>query len=127
MLFLTREGKPFIKSDNVSPPTGVYNDLARIRQCVQRSHPEFHFKYHDLRATYGMRILDAVMSYSKEYPDFFHSEFDYLRIVSACMGHSNIATTLTYLLFRKRRKILFDVQAEHERWIDELIRHVDGR
>jgi integrase len=73
-LFLSKSGEPYYKSkfdkqvnNDVSsvkkPKAGVdiRQFVAEIRNKIQLKHPGFYFRFHDLRATFGMNMLETLM------------------------------------------------------------------
>lgn len=68
------------------------------------------FKFHDLRASFGMNLLGSQLKYL---PDG-HSHMTAVEYVQARMGHSNIKTTLQYLNYKSRLQWRSKVQHEYE-------------
>ena len=80
--------------------------------------PEIHlidtqfqsFKFHDLRASFGMNLLESQLQYLPE----GHSAMTAVEYVQARMGHRNISTTLQYLNYKSRLQWHSKVQYEYE-------------
>lgn len=123
LLFLTRDGNPFMRSEAGRAPTGVYNDIARVRNCIRRSVPNFSFRFHDLRASYGLNLLADLTSFQRKHR-VFESELDLLMIVRDCLGHSSLRTTWSYLNYQKRYAALQSVNSEHEDWVMSMVKGV---
>ena len=127
-LFLTSRGSPFYaaKDDpyrglSASPISG-----GSVRQFIFKYlNPtlkdmgfSFHFSFHDLRATYGMNLLDK----SKPYIESGDTDiFQILHHIKERMGHSSLTTTEKYLNFRDRNKIQEKVQNDYEDYIYEML------
>jgi hypothetical protein len=81
--------------------------------------PEFHYQFHDLRATFGMNLVD------ERQPQMNSGELTYTAVlleVQARMCHKSPTTTELYLQYRKKRK-LFD--AAQDGWEGKLQGLVD--
>lgn len=79
----------------------------------------FDYRFHDLRATFGMNLVDIrepLMNDGKL------SYTDVLGFVQARMNHESPATTERYLRYRKRMKV---VRAAQDDWESKLKRMID--
>ncbi|EEY89240.1 site-specific recombinase, phage integrase family [Acinetobacter lwoffii SH145] len=73
--------------------------------------PQFQsFKFHDLRASFGMNLLESQLQHLPE----GHSAMTAVEYVQARMGHSNISTTLQYLNYKSRLQWRSKIQHEYE-------------
>ena len=73
--------------------------------------PKFQsFKFHDLRASFGMNLLESQLQYLPE----GHNHMTAVEYVQARMGHSNISTTLQYLNYKSRLQWRSKIQHEYE-------------
>lgn len=73
--------------------------------------PKFQgFKFHDLRASFGMNLLESQLQHLPE----GHNHMTALEYVQARMGHSNISTTLQYLNYKSRLQWRSKIQHEYE-------------
>ena len=82
------------------------------------SHHKFDFSFHDLRATFGMNMLDNLMPLvnSKE------MKLSHVLIhIKERMGHSSLSTTEKYLNFRDKHKIKKQAQDNYENYLESLI------
>jgi len=113
-LFLTRDGTPYYTSkaeirdrqnpefssrialkDRVKFPIAdgkaITNYIHRLITKIRLYHPDFKgFRYHDLRATYGMNFVRSALRNGVA-PD------EILPMLKSRMGHRNVDTTLIYL------------------------------
>lgn len=118
-LFLTNRDKPYYlgKDDaRVFDPehTSSYLcDGGTVRKFVsdrllpairERHDPQFHFKIHDLRATFGMNCVDLLMPHVQK-GDFTLSKA--LGAVQELMWHSSLQTTERYLNYRSRMQMIY--------------------
>lgn len=118
-LFLTNRGQPYYlgKDDaQVFDPehTSSYLcDGGTVRKFVsdrlltairERHDPQFHFKIHDLRATFGMNCVDLLMPHVQK-GDFTLSKV--LGTVQELMWHSSLQTTERYLKYRSRMQMIY--------------------
>ncbi|MEO8641322.1 site-specific integrase [Pseudomonas sp.] len=84
---------------------------------IRRESPNFQdFTFHDLRATFGMNLLESQLSHLGE--QNITSALEYVR---QRMGHANIITTMQYLQYKSRLKWKNSVQHEFE---SKLFEHV---
>lgn len=127
-VFLTNRGIPFYSSkfdpyrdQYKEPPSGN-----TVRQFIFRSiKKEFNkqglktdFSFHDLRATYGMNLLDKLMILvDKGELKLSHA----LIHIKERMGHNSLSTTEKYLNFREKHKIKEQAQDDYERQLEILI------
>jgi integrase len=132
-VFLTHSGlpyyiskqDPFIERFKI-PPRG--NSITQFisqqlqPQLISSGH-EFTFRFHDLRASFGMNLLEEKLSPLSDQRDVFKV----LMHVRDRMGHTSIATTEHYLNYRKSTRIAIGVQSEFERYMMEQteIQHDD--
>lgn len=73
--------------------------------------PQFKsFKFHDLRASFGMNLLESQLQHLPEE----HSAMTAVEYVQARMGHRNISTTLQYLNYKSRLQWRSKIQHEYE-------------
>ncbi|MEG2559881.1 MAG: site-specific integrase [Acinetobacter sp.] len=73
--------------------------------------PQFqHFKFHDLRASFGMNLLESQLQHLPE----GHNHMTAVEYVQARMGHRNISTTLQYLNYKSRLEWRGKIQHEYE-------------
>lgn len=133
-LFLTRVGKPYYMAKN-DPFGFLYRSLPRgnaVTQFIhqqlipelQRDGHEFVFRFHDLRASFGMNLVESLLKQFKlnsepneRQPEFFQA----LMYVKERMGHSRISTTEGYLNYRKKFKIASHVQNEFEVFLKDIV------
>ena len=91
----------------------VRNHLRRLIRDIRVNHPDFNaFRFHDLRATYGMNFIrDADASGSMDIRDELKQR----------MGHSNFNTTQSYLNYDKSNSIVRKASAYHHERINRII------
>ena len=136
-LFLTQQGSPYYQSKDEALKfdpefTGRYRKSGgTIRQFlterliphVRKNHdPKFHFRIHDLRATFGMNHTDIQM----DLVDTGKATLSQARnIVRQLMWHKNSATTDLYLDYRRRLEQVYAAingyGEQVQLWIDEAI------
>jgi len=122
-VFLTHSGlpyyiskqDPFIERFKI-PPRG--NSITQfISQQLQpklmHAGHTFTFRFHDLRATFGMNLLEEKLSQLSDQSDVFKVLMD----VRDRLGHTSISTTEHYLNYRKNTRIALGVQSEFERYM----------
>lgn len=88
--------------------------IPKVRSCRG---PSFSYRFHDLRATFGMNLVDWLT------PLVQQGEMTYtsvLNVVRTRLGHDSIATTEGYLRYRTNQKLLEDTQRSWEGKLQEL-------
>ena len=126
-VFLTRLGRPYYLATNDafsslyhSPPRG--NSVTKfIRQQIkpelEKNGYGFDFRFHDLRATFGMNLLEEKVQDQKTPTTQYENRPDYFKkllYVKQRMGHSSLKTTQRYLNFRENYNIAMYVQSKFE-------------
>ena len=82
--------------------------------------PQFpSFKFHDLRASFGMNLLESQLQHLPE----GHTAMTAVEYVQARMGHRNISTTLQYLNYKSRLQWRNKIQHEYE---SSLMKYVNS-
>ena len=127
-LFLTNRGVPFYSAHD-DPYRSLYHDapnggtirqfiLGSLKKQLKKDGNSFEFSFHDLRATFGMNLVDRNLSLAKT----GEIEITYLLMyVKERMGHSSITTTEKYLNFRDRHKIKEQAQSDYEDYMFEIL------
>ncbi|EGR0379925.1 tyrosine-type recombinase/integrase [Vibrio cholerae] len=137
-LFLTRTGQPYYMAEN-DPFTFLYRNPPRgnavtqfIRQQLKpelyRLGFEFEFRFHDLRATFGMNLLESfVIQMSKAEPHLVVKAdmTKALMLVRSRMGHTSIRTTEAYLNYREKYRVALDLQSEYEAYLESMLNEVN--
>jgi integrase len=70
---------------------------------AQLGNPRYEFSFHDLRATFGLNMVDAMTADETKYT----RALDQLRQL---MWHARLSTTEGYLSYRENRKLFDAVQ-----------------
>ncbi len=79
--------------------------------------PQFQsFKFHDLRASFGMNLLEGKLQHLPE----GHSAMIAVEYVQTRMGHCNIRTTLQYSNYKSRLQWRSEIQHEYESKLDAV-------
>ena len=85
--------------------------------------PDFHYRYHDLRASFGMNLVDSLM------PRIDAGELTYTRvlaIVQSRMNHRSPAVTERYLEYRNTRKLFESAQDAWEAKVQNTVTRMMG-
>jgi len=127
-VFLTNRGTPFYAAHDDLYRI-LYKEVpngATVRQFIftslkkqlKKDGLEFSFSFHDLRASFGMNLLDSLMPLvDKKELKLSHA----LIHVKERMGHNSLTTTESYLNFRDRHKIKEQAQDNYETFLMELL------
>lgn len=92
--------------------------LPAMRRQLNR--PTYSYRFHDLRATFGMNFVDAMTPLINSGEMTYTEALDKLK---AMMWHTSITTTEVYLKFRNRRAQLV---AANEGWNKRLMELAEG-
>lgn len=92
----------------------VRNYIQRLRRNIRSKHPDFnHFRFHDLRATFGMNFVrDADKN----------GVSDVRQPLSARMGHKSFQTTQLYLNYDATNAALQSVTSYHHERLNRLVK-----
>lgn len=127
-IFLTNRGTPFYAAHD-DLYRHLYKEVpngATVRQFIftslkkqlKKDGHEFDFSFHDLRASYGMNLLNKLMPLV----DRKELKLSHVLIhIKERMGHSSLSTTEKYLNFRERHKIKEQAQDNYETYLMELL------
>ncbi|MFM0091998.1 site-specific integrase [Paraburkholderia sediminicola] len=123
-LFLSRRGIPFYQSKAESSSFNDQNGLRHVKSgqavrqfitervipSIREAHgvTNFHYRFHDLRATAGMNLTDYQLQLVAKGQTTLLEAREYVRLR---MGHESSETTERYLKFR--------YQLAHIRWVEE--------
>ena len=127
-IFLNRSGTPYYASSD-DEYRKLYRDSPNgnaVRQFIHTTLKKelykegfkLDFSFHDLRASFGMNLLDKLM-YMVETKELKLSHA--LMHVKERMGHSSLLTTERYLTFRNKNKIKEQAQDDYEQYLIELL------
>lgn len=127
-LFLTKSGKPYYVSEK-DPQITNYSQPPKgdaIRQFIKaslskqlaKSGKSFQFRFHDLRATFGLNLVEEFLS---RLNCGEISRLDLLMIVKERMAHSRLETTEGYINYRVNNKLIVRAQSEYELFLKGLV------
>lgn len=133
--FISRNGRPYYMSKN-DPFESIYRTPPRgngitqfIRQQLQPSLEKygniFEFRFHDLRATFGMNLLEEKINTENIQLTSDRNSPEYFRVlmyIKERMGHSNIKTTIAYLNYKENYKIASQIQNQFEEYLENLMK-----
>ena len=136
-LFLTKSGKPYYLAESdpfVSlyrhPPRGISVNAfinQQLKPVLNDSEKPIKFRFHDLRATFGLNLLeDHITQLSSNESDGHNSShtnslWPALLSVQKRLGHSSITTTERYLSYRNNYQLALSVQSEFENHLREIV------
>lgn len=132
-LFLTQHGQPYYESkedrnalrDSSTPLRRSVLSGRPLRKfveesvipLVQKTHPRFRYRFHDLRATFGMNWVDYQMTQAG--PEGFGKHYLWARDqLRKLMWHKNPLTTDKYLEYREH---MHHLQLAQKGWSSHLV------
>lgn len=132
-LFLSRNGNPLYVDKSEAQAFDEHRakryfpDGAALRVFIadrvipavrEKLGSEFHYSFHDLRATFGMNLTDAQLILVDQEQVTLHQAREFVRVR---MGHESSATTDAYLKFRQDHEFVKNLQSQYETHLSELI------
>ena len=137
-LFLTQHGQPFYESkedrNTLRDSTYLLRRSAlsgrplrkfieqRVIPQVRKSEPKFKYRFHDLRATYGMNWVDFQMQHAG--PEGFSKHYLWARDqLRKLMWHKSPMTTDKYLEYREH---MHHLQLAQDGWNKHLVELIMG-
>lgn len=137
-LFLSNRGAPYyiskesLKSSNTQSNERTMHNGEAVRQFISKrvtptmkvklSNDRYIFRFHDLRATFGMNLSESQMRLVEEGKLSLHEAREY---VKARMGHATTEMTDRYLNYRSNFDTLIAHQENYEDYINTLLGHVN--
>jgi integrase len=85
---------------------------------------QFHYRFHDTRATYGMNLVDDRLRLDADKKATLK---EVMTFVQVRMGHASSATTERYLSYRSRLKLAHAVQDGWEAKLEKMAHQAMGR
>ena len=79
--------------------------------------PNFNYKFHDLRASYGMNLTDAQLELVSNGERSLHEAREFVKIR---MCHESSATTDLYLQYRSNLKLVRSIATEYDQHLVRL-------
>lgn len=139
-LFLSNRGVPLYKSKadrqefDESHSLRHEKDGQTVRQFItdrviplirKKTGTKFHYRFHDMRASYGMNLTDQQLTLIRESGGkvTLHQVREF---VKTRMGHESAATTDRYLNYRSNQKFIAKVQSEYESHLKSLADKAKG-
>jgi len=132
-LFLSQRGMPLYQSKEEA---GIFDSTnhrrhhisgqgvrqfisERVIPYIRRRYqaPNFHYRYHDLRATAGMNMTDHQLKLVRHGKTTLHAAREFVRVR---MGHESSATTDRYLNFRQNPEFTRWIEQQHEDHLKQL-------
>jgi hypothetical protein len=132
-LFLTQHGKPYyegVDERNCERNEGALLKSAKLAQGLRKfilerviplvrvklADPDFSYRFHDLRATFGMNFVDFFEKEMEGNPEKRKWVMHQLREL---MWHNNLQTTMAYIDYRRNLRML---KSAEEGWGSYLIK-----
>lgn len=138
-LFLSVRGAPMYQSKEDAQSFDESNNLrhAKTGQGVRQfmterviplirskfNVPNFHYKFHDTRASFGMNLTDFQLGLVARGEATLHQAREF---VKSRMCHESSATTDKYLQYRNNLKLVRAVGASYESHLQDLAKRVMG-
>ncbi|MBP0598876.1 site-specific integrase [Herbaspirillum sp. LeCh32-8] len=131
LIFLSRNGNPLYDFSGNRAQFNAHNELRYFREGglvrvfiaeyvlpkMRERIPDFNYRFHDLRASFGMNLADAQNERIERKEITYSAAMSY---VQARMGHESFKTTERYIGYRERLKSAHDAQTNFEKRLKEL-------
>jgi integrase len=126
-VFLTRTGRPYYvagldrKLFNYSAEAGsaLRQFIKKVMDKLAQANTPLSYSFHDLRATFGMNLLE---DYMKQIKDGKMNQIELLDKLRRRLNHEDVNVTLAYLKYRDEHPLLAQAQDEFEIHLETLIR-----
>ncbi len=137
-LFLSIRGAPFYAAKQ-SPSLNTSNMLRHskvgqgVRQYIKdyiipfiknKYDPRFHYRFHDIRATFGMNLVDDRLRLIEEKKTTLK---EVMAFVQTRMGHASLTTTERYVTYRSRLNLVHAVQDGWEAKLEQMAKQAMER
>lgn len=136
-LFLSNRGVPFYMSKEDCAVFNSSNErrhqkigqtvrqfiIDRVIPLMGKKTKPYQYRFHDLRASYGMNLTDQQLKLVEEGKTTLHSARDF---VKTRMGHESAATTDLYMNHRQSLQFAAQVQSAYEEHIRTLADKAKG-
>ncbi|MEX5592504.1 site-specific integrase [Pseudomonas orientalis] len=126
-VFLTRTGKPYYvaKADehlfgfSTEKGSALRHFCRKVIKKVSRENESFRYQLHDLRATFGMNLIE---DNSKDMETGKMNQLDLLDIVKNRLNQEDINVTMRYLKYHQEHPRLAQAQSGFEVHLESLVR-----
>lgn len=133
LLFLTNRGDPYYRPKDEKHEFKEDHKEAYLREgqavgetirkhiipkCRKTLGDSFWYRFHDLRASFGMNLTDAQLLLVAAENITLSQARDFVR---SRMGHTNYETTDRYLNYRKNFQLMHAIQSAHESHLEKII------
>lgn len=126
-VFLTRTGRPYYVADadrktfgfSAEAGSAIRQFAKKIKERLNHMNAYFPYSFHDLRATFGMNLLEDYMNQVK---DGKMNQLELLSNLQRRLNHEDINTTLAYLKYREEHPLIAQAQDEFEVHLETLVR-----
>lgn len=126
-VFLTRTGRPYYISQadqhlfdfSAEAGSAIRQYSVKVHAKLRELGASFTYRFHDLRATFGMNLLEDFISQQAEGK---MNQIELLDKLKRRLNHEDINVTLAYLRYREDHPQLAQAQSEFEAHLEDLIR-----
>lgn len=95
-----------------------------VLPLIRQQYPDFHYQFHDTRATYGMNLTDQKLVEVARGETSLHEAREY---VKTRMGHESSAITDRYLKYRGRLKLVRKANSKYDEHLRKLVDQVGNK
>jgi len=125
-VFLTRTGKPYYVAEEDIKLFGFSNErgsavrkfATKVLQELAKECQAFKYQFHDLRATFGMNLIE---DNTKKIENGDMSQLELLDLVRRRLNHSSVDVSMRYLRFKTDHSLVADAQSEFESHLEGVI------
>ena len=126
-VFLTRTGKPYYVAErdrhlfNFSAEAGsaLRQFKKKILEKLKEMGASFTYQFHDLRATFGMNLLE---DFIRQLNGGKMNQIQLLDKLRLRLNHKDIHTTMGYLRYREDHPLIAQAQSDFETHLEGLVR-----
>ncbi len=126
-VFLTRTGRPYYVAEidqslfgfSAEKGSAIRQFAAVIQEQLMKNNTSFKYQFHDLRATFGMNLLE---DYMQKRDKGEMNQLELLDKLKNRLNHEDVNVTLGYIKYRQDHPILAQAQSEVEAHLEAIVR-----
>ena len=126
-VFLTRTGRPYyvavsdqsIFDFSAEKGSAIRQFAQKIKDKLKKNDVFFNYQFHDLRASFGMNLLE---DYMNNVENGKMNQLELLDKLRSRLNHEDVNVTLGYLKYREDHPSLAQAQSEFEAHLESIIR-----
>lgn len=132
LVFLTKSGNPYYIPEKEAELYGFSAEAGsairqfktKVNKELARMGKQFQYRMHDLRATFGMNLMDEHMKLLEAGK---MNQLELLDMVKNRLNHSSVLVTMGYLKYRENNALISSAQSGYENHLRDIIKNENDR